>query len=412
MKISKEQQVLLNLIALNISDNPSNLVLSREELDGVNFVTVAKESIYQAVNMQAFSTASTYYKDIISAPILNKWQEFAVNSTQSNLKVLKAQNDLVKILEGGGYKYAIIKGASVSSYYKVPFERILGDVDFLIDKKDRTKIEDLLVERGYFKDPMAHISHVVFTKPNAHLEMHFEVAGLPENEHKSYVKEFVLPTIETAVNSDIDGNAFISPNHLYHGAIILLHTQHHMLGEGLGLRHLCDLAVFVAKTYKEDFWVKDLLPFAKNIGLYKFLSVMVKTCVEYLKIPRPDWIEDFAEPNHEEIILDVFSSGNMGKKDEVRARSGMLIAKKGNKKRGAIATLAVSLHKAVILKYPFVKKWWILYPFIYSYKAIQNVLRMIFGKRTSISKMAPEAKKRQSLYDKLDVYKTKENKND
>ena len=137
---------------------------------------------------------------------------------------------------------------------------------------------------------------------------------------------------------------------------------------------------------------------------------MVKTCVEYLKIPRPSWLEDFESPTPEEIILDVFSSGNMGKKDEVRARSGMLIAKKGNKKRGAIATLAISLHKAVLLKYPFVKKWWILYPFIYIYKAIQNLLRMAFGKRTSITKMVPEAKKRQTLYDKLEVYQTKENK--
>ncbi len=410
MKISKEQQILLNLISLSINDQPNDLVLPKEELEGVSFVAVAKESIYQAVNMQAYSVASTYYKDCISGAVLNKWQEFAVNSTKSNLKVIKAQSDLVEILNEKGFKYAIIKGASASCYYNNPFDRILGDVDFLIDKKDRSKIEDLLVAKGYFKDPMAHISHVVFTKPNAHLEMHFEVAGLPENEHKSYVQNFVLPTVETAVKKSLDGNEFLSPTSLYHGVIILLHTQHHLLGEGLGLRHLCDLAVFVSKTYKEDFWVNDLLPFAKNIGLYKFLSVMVKTCVEYLKIPRPDWLEDFVEPSPEEIMLDVFSSGNMGKKDEVRARSGMLIAKKGNKKRGAIATLAISLHKAILLKYPFVKKWWILYPFVYLYKAVQNVIRIIFKKRTSITKMAPEAQKRQKLYDKLDVYKTKENK--
>ena len=232
---------------------------------------------------------------------------------------------------------------------------------------------------------------------------------MPENEHKDYVREFVLPTVETAVTKELDGVKFLSPTPLYHGVIILLHTQHHLLGEGLGLRHLCDLAVFVAKTHKEDFWTESLIPLTKKIGLYKFLSVMVKTCVEYLKIPRPDWLEDFTTPSSEDIILDVFSSGNLGYKDEVKANSGMLLAKKGNKKRGAISTLAISLHKAVLLKYPFVKKWWILYPFIYTYKAIQNVLRMLFGKRTSVAKMLPEAKKRQALYDQLDVYKTKEN---
>lgn len=408
MEISKEQKLLLNLIAMSLSSEPEKLKLSTEELSGVDFVKVAKESIYQAVTVQAFNSAWAY-KDVIPAPIFNKWQEFVVNAMQSNLKVIKAQDELVSLLDKNAFKYAIIKGTSASSYYSVPFDRKLGDVDFLINPTDQDEIEKLLIENGYQKDPMAHISHVVFKKPDAHLEMHFEVAGLPENEHKQTVRTFVSPTVETAENKTIEGSTFKAPTDLYHGAVILLHTQHHMLGEGLGLRHLCDLATFVQKTHDKPFWTEELIPFIKEIGLYKFLSVLVKTCVEYLKIEEPSWLENFETPTAEEVISDVMSSGNLGQKDEVRAKSGALLAKKGEKKRGAIATLAISLHKAVLLKYPIVKKVWILYPFVYIFKAVQNVLRMIFKKRTSITQMIPEAKKRQALYDELEVYKTKEN---
>ena len=408
MELSKEQRVLLNLISISISNEPSKILLYEEDLLGVDFVKVAKESIYQAVTVQAFNAVSNYKKHFSTA-IYNKWQEFAVNSISSNLKVLKAQNDLVEVMKENGFPYAIIKGTSASYYYKTPYERSLGDVDFLIDAGNREEIEKLLIEKGYEKDPMAHISHVIFTKPNAHLEMHFEVAGLPDNEHKKRVKEFLEPTVETAKVTDIDGNYFSTPKEIYHGVIILLHTQHHLLGEGLGLRHLCDLAVFVQKTRCEDFWPNDIIPLLKEIGLYKFLQVMVTACVNYLNIDRPSWLIDGYDDLASEVIGDVMQSGNMGKKDKVRANSGMLLAKKGKKKRGAISTLAISLHRAVLIKYPFVKKWWIIYPFIYIYKAVQNVLRMIFGKRTSLNKMIPEAKKRQALYDKLDVYKTKEN---
>ncbi len=408
MEISKEHKLLLNLIAMSVNDNPEELILSDEELSGVDFVKVAKESIYQAVTVQAFNSAYVY-KNYIPQPVYNKWQEFAVGAITTNFKAVKAQEELVSLLENNGFEYAIIKGTSASSYYNAPFDRKLGDVDFLINPSDREGIERLLIENGYQKDSMAHISHVVFKKPNAHLEMHFEVAGLPENEHKQTVREFVSPTVETAENKTIEGSSFKAPLDLYHGVIILLHTQHHLLGEGLGLRHLCDLATFVERTHDQPFWAESLIPFTKKIGLYKFLSVMVKTCVKYLKISTPIWLEDFVAPTAEEIIKDVISSGNLGYKDEVKASSGALIAKKGNKKRGAISTLAISLHKAVLLKYPIVKKVWILYPFVYTFKAIQNVLRMIFGKRTSLTKMIPEAKKRQALYDKLDVYKTKEN---
>ncbi len=408
MQLSKEQRILLNLISISISENAENLILSKEELSCVDFVKVAKESILQAVTMQAFNAVSNY-KRYFSQALYDKWQEFAVDFMRADLKSINAQNELVKILDENSFNYAIIKGTSASRYYKLPYERALGDVDFLIEGENAQAIEKVLIKNGYKKLPMPHSNHVVFTKPNAHLEMHFEVAGLPNNRHKKTIKDYISNTVKTAVKTDIDGNTFNAPLDAKHGIIILLHTQHHLLSEGLGLRHLCDLAVFVQKTHTQDFWVKEIIPLTKKIGLYKFLSAMVKTCVNYLKIDTPSWLEDGYDTLASEIISDVFLSGNLGRKDKVRANSGILLAKRGEKVRGAYTTLAISLHKAVLLKFPYVKKYWILYPFIYLFKAIQNLLRVIFGKRTSIKKMIHEAKKRQALYDKLEVYKTKEN---
>jgi hypothetical protein len=134
------------------------------------------------------------------------------------------------------------------------------------------------------------------------------------------------------------------------------------LDDGLGLRHLCDWAAFVKATQNEAFWTEELLPLMKEIGIMKYASVATKLCATYLHIPCPAWAADADDTLCDGLLADVFLGGNFGRKNNERARSGSLIAKKGEKKRGPIAAMAVSLHRAILLKYPIVKKVWILYP--------------------------------------------------
>ena len=46
--------------------------------------------------------------------------------------------------------------------------------------------------------------------------------------------------MEKAEEVLFEGEKIRIPAPFHHGLILLLHTVHHMLGEGIGLRHLCD----------------------------------------------------------------------------------------------------------------------------------------------------------------------------
>lgn len=62
---------------------------------------------------------------------------------------------------------------------------------------------------------------------------------------------------------------FRNPEPFYHGLIMLLHMRHHLLAEGMGLRHLCDWAVFVDHFSDDEFramFEKKL----KKTGLWRF----------------------------------------------------------------------------------------------------------------------------------------------
>ena len=300
-----------------------------------------------------------------------------------------------------------MKGTAAAAYYPKPDLRALGDVDFLIDPTQQAELEKLFVDNGFKKDHEDHPNHIVLKKAGAHLEMHFDVAGVPFGWQGDEVRAFLKDCVYSPQMLQYDFCTFPAAEDAKNGFILLLHMEHHMLGDGLGLRHLCDWAAFVDRTNGQAFWSETLIPFLEKIGLFIYAQIMTKTAAKFLKIACPEWASDADDETCDEIIFDILMGGNFGRKDENRAKSGMLVSEqgKGGTKHGALYNLAHALHKAV-LRQPLIQKVPILYPFVYVYRACRFLFLSIIGKRPSLLKMAPEAEKRKSVYDKLKIFET------
>lgn len=403
--LNKEQKVLLNILSASLSKAPEKKLLSKEELDGVDWVSVAKESIHQAVALVSLEYAKLY-KQYIPAEVYEKWKTYAFRVAGANAMVLQSQVDMINIL-GEEYPYVILKGSSASMYYNDTNLRMLGDVDFLIDPLQKEQLTKIFVDNGYELSCGDHPNHLVFKKPHAHLEMHFEVAGVPFGEKGKMVNEYLKDAVFTPVEKQHDFSKFNAPKDEYHALILILHMQHHLVSEGVGLRHISDWAAFVNSTNELPFWQEKFIPFIKKIGLYTFTAIITKTCAKYLGSVCPDWAKGVDEQVCDEIIEDILTGGNFGIKDGVRSKSGMLISEhgKGGTKRGKMYNLAHALHGNV-MRTKCVKKCVILYPFVYCFKAIKYICMIIVGKRPSITKMLPEAEKRKKIYDKLQIFES------
>ncbi|MBQ8229733.1 MAG: nucleotidyltransferase family protein [Clostridia bacterium] len=401
--LTKEQKILLNLAAMSVSKTPSSLVLPKEELDGVDWQTVMGEALAHTISLATYDAAAVY-KEYIPEETCSAWKMLGLKALKSVFGVSQAQSELVKILEENGVRYAILKGTSAAAYYPKPDLRALGDVDFLIDPNEKEEIGRLLETKGYEKSHEEDATHIVFQKPKAYLEMHLKVAGVPDGEKGERLREFFKNALAETVRRRHGENAFNGMDDVHHGVVLLLHMQHHMFSAGFGLRHLCDWAAYVAKTQNEPFWTEKLIPLFKETGLMKYAAVVTKICARYLHVSCPDWAVETDEALCEELICDILSSGNFGRKNEDRAKSAILIAKHGEKKRSAFGMLAYKLHVSILYRYPIVKKVWILYPFVYAWKALRNLFFILIGKRASIGKIKPEAQKRQKIYEKLQVF--------
>lgn len=405
-EITKEDSVLLHLLRGNFRADTD--LLPNSVLESVDWQAVMQESAHQAVLVSAFDTAARY-KAFIPGEIYKAWFQQVSRVLRSNLKVENAQREMVRLLEERGYQYVVLKGESAAAYYPKTELRHLGDVDFLIESSQKDEIEKVFIEAGYTSELHEHICHIVLKKPGSHLEMHFEIAGIPYGQPGELVREYMQDVLNCKKQIKTTSTAFYSPGEAHHGLILLLHMQHHMVSEGLGLRHLCDWAAFVDQTWQMPFWDMQLLPLLKKIGLYKYAAVITKVCADAFGTSCPVWA--YAEQELCAAVLkDILTGGNFGRKDQERRRAGMMISEHGKNgiSHGNIYNLWKSLHQSTPGQYPIVQRVKILHPVLDVYRVGVYLCRRVVGKRPSLIKMGLFAQERRSIYEQLHIFEVEE----
>ena len=111
------------------------------------------------------------------------------------------------------------------------------------------------------------------------------MGGIPEGECGIKIKEYMSHFISC---SELIKNGEITcriPKEFDHCLIMLVHVAKHITEcEGVGLRHLCDWAVFADKVniykYKAQF---------EGIGLWNFCCLLTDVSVEYLGLRNMQW---------------------------------------------------------------------------------------------------------------------------
>ena len=402
--LKKEQELLLYVLRRAINgDKSDTYVCNYSQIDWREFV---KESVFQAVCYITFEN-SGFLKSYIPKEIYKKWEQRTLHVIVSNVNVANSQNHLLKILSDK-YKYIILKGLTSASYYPNPELRDLGDVDFLIDCNEKDEISDLLINQGYECSGEDNDHHIVFKKPQSHLEMHFEIPGIPYGNIGDKIRIFMADALKERVVVSFNNGVtqdFSAPDSMRHGLILILHMQHHMLGEGLGLRHLVDWACYVNTTVNQPFW-DELITFFKEVGIFVYAAAMTKTCALYLGSACPSWCADVSDEICEEIILDIFRLGNFGHKDSEKSRSGSIISDHGKDGTSTkkFNNLWRQFNVSVKSRHKSLEKHKVLYPFFYIYEIFRYIIDSLRGKRPKISKLIRDSEERKSVYEKLHVF--------
>jgi len=400
-----EEKILLaaikkSLFGISVKDDFVN--------DDIDWNIIIKESVQQTVSTIVFDGLAEL-KEYIPPDIYMNWLRLSMNKMRSNDYINKHQNELIELLTDNKISCTIIKGITAAYNYPKPEMRILGDIDFIIEPENIETVRELLLSNGYEAHGTDTICHATFVKNNVIVEMHNEINGIPNGIPGEVIRNHLKDLISLSETVNLENERFsMAPVHIQ-GFIFILHMIHHLLESGFGLRHLCDWAMFVHNRLNEDIWINQYVPTLKNSGIYDFTNAVIWTCVNYLGLPAVNWMVPVDDDICDSIMNDILKSGNFGRKDPARAKSGTMAfnSKEYNDNHTIVYKYHRVIKKLAYAHWSLIEKIPALIIFAYIYFPIWYILMMIRGKRPVMTpkQLINDVNERNDIYKKLSIFK-------
>ncbi len=399
-KLNIREKALLELV----SDSLFSCGLTAD-IEAVEWKSVWNEAYAQTVSLIAFSRADKKILERIgSDSVKKKLAGFFATNTRVDYEHIR----LHRIMTEAKIPYTIIKGLSCALYYPDMLMRSMGDVDFLVEPENFDNAHKMLINNGFEFVKDSHGGHNVYTKNGCRFEMHYEPAGIPTGKKGERIREYCKSIVSEAQEVKTELGEIRVPSVFHHGLIILLHVCHHLTGEGIGLRHLCDWAMFISSMGDVEFRniFEEKL---RGIGLWQFACVLTCICADYLGCPCGNKADRAEKQLADAIIADVFSGGNFGQKNADRSLEMHLISAKGEKnieENSMLKQMLVSANKIVYTNWKITRKLKFLLPFGWLFFGLRYVIRSVFGKRPEIhlKEIKREASARKKLYAELRLF--------
>ena len=395
--INNSQKLLLCLCAKSLFDKDITLT------DGFDCKELVEESKRQTVFPCVYSSIKNMYDNIDG----NLFSQIVAK----NIRVEFAHNEVHRILSENNVSYVVLKGVASASYYKEPMLRMMGDVDVLVASESISKSDKLLKSIGFVTtdDIDGDNMHIGYKrKDGVACELHRRINGVPNNSAGDIVNKYLSDIFEKSIEFKTANGSCILPSKFHHCLILLLHTASHLTSEGVGLRHLCDWAVFV-NSFTNDEFVNTFEKPLKDMGLWRFAQLLTLCCIKYLGCDAKDWAGETDEDLLEKIITDILNGGNFGVNDLERYSQIKYISDReigAVAQKNAFVQLLCSINAKSKNEFPFVKKSVVFLPVGWLFTICKHLYLIIIGKRyiDGVS-IITNAKKRKDIYDEFRLFK-------
>ncbi len=403
-KLSELQNTLCELCANTLFEKK---ICLPENIDATDVLSEAKKQAVFPIALLALKSQS-----LSNEALENSFLHSVVN----NIRVSCNHIQIASILSENKIKYVFIKGVASAAYYNEPDIRTMGDVDLLIKRSDIQQVNDLLQKLGYKTDEdifkeNGHIGYKRTVGGSISIcEVHFNLNGIPSSLSNTF-ENYLSTVFETAKEIEVTGKACFVPSDFHHGIILLLHTATHLTSEGVGLRHLCDWAVFVNR-FSNDGFVNVFEKPLKELGLWRFAQLLTLCSEKYLHIEKKEWAGTADEDLLSSIVFDIISGGNFGFKDADRYRQIKYISdreKHNVSKKSVFLQGFLSINAKAKAEYSFVKKCKLFLP-IGWFSVIFDYFVLVITRKRKLDNIDTinSAKQRQNIYKEFMLFKNNE----
>ena len=230
---------------------------------------------------------------------------------QKNIQVAKVKNEAEK----EGLTFVFFKGLLLADLYPQFSERPGCDTDIFVYEEDREPAEKLFQRMGYVKDEEDSKEQVQVYRlrgPVQHMiELHTRLWEDYKGRRIDILDSMNLTARNSLIRTKACGLEVTTLGYEEHLVFQLFHIIKHFSLEGVGIRYLVDITLFVNKYLdkinKKTFWEK-----IDRLGYHRFATCFFTICEKHLGM-RGDIFPDKREiidENLDEFLEDMFSVGD------------------------------------------------------------------------------------------------------
>ena len=218
----------------------------------------------------------------------------------------------------------------------------------------------MLEEHGFTPTEKSHSFHITYYKHKKSFELHFDILGVPSGKPGDTFHQLISDIFDRKYPKQDGNNTMFLPSISHHGIISLLHICSHLTYCGIGLRHLCDWAVF-GESLTDELIISDLKQQLQSIGLWKLTVVLSIICEKYLGCRHRLLFEDgIYDMLADDLTEDILFSGNFGRKNANCGIEGHLITTNqhnAGKENNILKSFLDTLNRHTRFEFPVTKKF-------------------------------------------------------
>lgn len=229
------------------------------------------------------------------------------------------QSVLVKTrdcLRRGGVNVAFMKGLVCGLRYTNPKRRTCGDIDFVVAEKDFDKALNLLETIGTVDRKLIHEHHGMAFVDEVQLEPHFKVHNFQNPSVDDAMQEMfaeVFPQELIEVEIGREKIPVFPPE--FECALLVGHMVNHVYAEGLGMRQVIDLMMFIQKEH-EIVKSEECQRYLSRMKMERAFRVFSCVCEDYLGMSHELLNMNYCDKEKgfaSKVMDDILEVGNFGR---------------------------------------------------------------------------------------------------
>lgn len=281
------------------------------------------------------------------------------------IQTVKTQKflEVYKLMTEAGARPICVKGIICRYYYPEPDFRESSDEDIIVSEQDYSICADVLEKCGFVRS-VDKPNEIGFSHAQSGLKIEVHKTMFPNSGVYSKFNELLGDMSESCGSLIYDNTEIICPSADKHFLYLVLHAFKHFTGSGVGIRQICDMAMFARENRINWAQINEK---CEKVGAAGFFNAVLVVANKYfglelsdVKSAVPSFKEDM---NTNNFVEDLVEGGLYGSNSIDRVHSGLITLNKysSSKQDEKISALFPPLNK-MKKKYPFLNKYPIMLP--------------------------------------------------